>query len=129
MILVDTGILIDYARNPTDPKLTSLFRTLPLAVCGVTRAELLHGSRNPRDRARLVVLLDALTQLSIPETVWDLVGDHLAALRAGGLTIPFPDALIATLAIANGMELWTRDTHFTLVQKNLPVLKLFTEPP
>jgi predicted nucleic acid-binding protein len=121
--------LIDYIRNPTDPKLTSLFRTLPLAVCGVMRAELLHGVRNPRDRARLIVLLDAMTQLPIPETIWDRVGDHLADLRAGGITIPFPDAVIATTAIANGIEVWTRDPHFTLAQSILPALRLFSEPP
>lgn len=129
MILVDTGVLIDYARNPGDPKLGSLFRTLPLAICGVVRAELLHGSRNPRDRTRLVVLLDSFIQLPIPDGIWDGVGDNLNALRVGGVTIPFPDAVIATVAITNDIELWTRDGHFTLVQGVLPVLKLFAEPP
>ena len=43
--------------------------------------------------------------------------------------MPFPDAVIASVAIANGIELWTRDRHFTLVQQLLPALKLFPEPP
>jgi predicted nucleic acid-binding protein len=122
MILVDTSVLIDYSRNPGDPKLGMLFRTLPLAICGIMRAELLHGSRNPRDRARLLLLLDSLSQLPIPEPLWDTVGDNLATLRAGGVTIPFPDAVIVTVAITNNIELWTRDSHFTLVQATLPAL-------
>ncbi len=129
MILVDTGVLIDYSRNPSDPKLGGLFRTLPLAVCGTVRAEFLHGSRNPRDRVRLLLLLDSFSQLTTPESLWDAIGDNLNVLRTGGVTIPFPDAVIATVAIANDIELWTRDAHFTLVQRVLPTLKLFVEPP
>ena len=39
MILVDAGVLIDFLRTK-DPKLVRLFRSLPVAVCGVTRAEI-----------------------------------------------------------------------------------------
>ena len=34
MILVDAGVLIEFLRTK-DAKLNSLFRSLPLAVCGV----------------------------------------------------------------------------------------------
>lgn len=43
--------------------------------------------------------------------------------------MPFPDALIATLAIRSGTELWTYDNHFRLMQSSLPALRLFAEPP
>ncbi len=56
-------------------------------------------------------------------------GDNLSALRAGGVTIPFADAVIATLAIVNDLELWTRDAPFAHVQRILPAMKLFAEPP
>ena len=92
-------------------------------------AEVLHGVRNPAERAKVLTLLNAFLPLSIADAVWDLVGDNLAVLRAGGLTIPFPDAVLASVAVANGIELWTRDKHFTLVQQLLPALKLFSEPP
>ncbi len=57
------------------------------------------------------------------------LGDNLNTLRAGGMTIPFADAVIATVAVVNDIDLWTRDAHFTLVQGVLPALKLFAEPP
>lgn len=58
--------------------------------------------------------------LTIPETLWDRVGDHLATLRSAGVTVPFADALIATVAIENGIALWTRDSHFATIQNTLP---------
>lgn len=128
MILVDTSVVIAYQRT-ADPKLKRLFGALPVAVCGVTRAEVLHGARSPAERAKVLVLLNAFLVLGIADAVWDEVGDHLAALRAGGLTIPFADAVIASVAMFNGVELWTRDKHFAQVQSLLPALKLFSEPP
>jgi predicted nucleic acid-binding protein len=68
-------------------------------------------------------------QVAIPDTIWDTVGDALAALRAAGVTVPFPDAVLACVAITYGLELWTRDQHFSLMQAVLPQLRLFQEPP
>ena len=82
MILVDASVLIDYLRGK-DPKLLVLVPALPLAVCGVTRAEVLCGSRNPADRQKLLATLAAFQYLPIPDPLWDTVGDNLAALRAG----------------------------------------------
>jgi len=103
MILVDSGVLIDFLRTK-DAKLDALFRSLPVAICGVTRAEILHGVRNPADRQRLLVFLSAFKQEPIPEPLWDAVGDNLATLWANGITVPFPDAVIATVGIENDSE-------------------------
>jgi predicted nucleic acid-binding protein len=98
-------------------------------VCGAIRAELLAGVRSPAERNQALSMLATLGTVSTPESVWDDVGDNLRTLRTNGVTVPFPDAVLATLAIANNLELWTRDAHFTLIQKWLPALKLFQEPP
>ena len=74
-------------------------------------------------------MLAALGAVFTPESVWDDVGDNLCTLRTHGVTVPFPDAVLATLAIVNHLELWTHDAHFLLIQKWLPALKLFQEPP
>jgi predicted nucleic acid-binding protein len=42
--------------------------------------------------------------------------------------VPFPDVLLATVAIENGLELWTDDSHFLHIQRVLPALRLFQEP-
>ena len=63
-----------------------------------------------------------------PETVWEPLGENLAALRRHGLKLPYPDVLLATIAIELDVELWTRDNHFTMMQTVMPKLKLYQEP-
>src|SRR6266487_4038764 len=122
MILVDANVIIGYLKKP-DPKVLGLFQVHQAAVCGVTRAEVLHGARNPADRQRLLNQLNIFAQLVIPDSIWDAVGDALAALRAAGVTVPFPDVVLACVAIEHGIELWTRDQHFSLMQAVLPQLR------
>lgn len=128
MILVDANVIIGYLKKP-DPKILGLFHAHQAAVCGITRAEVLHGALNPADRHRLFNQLNVFAQVTIPTSIWDAVGDALAALRAGGITVPFPDVVLACVAIEYGIELWTRDAHFSLMQTVLSSLMLFREPP
>lgn len=128
MILVDSNVVIDYARGK-DPALQTLFSSLTLGVCGVVRAEVLAGWRSAQDRAKLLAILNGSTQVSTPDSIWDAVGDNLAELGRNGLIVPIPDAVIATLGIALDIEVWSRDKHFPSIQQILPALKLFEEPP
>ena len=128
MILVETTVAIDYTKG-RDAKLNALLPTLAVAVCGVTRAELLCGAFDPADRQDLLNILAGFHHFPTPEVLWDTIRDNLAALRSAGIRVPFPGAVIATVAIVNDIELWTRDKHFALIQTVLPALKLFQEPP
>jgi predicted nucleic acid-binding protein len=74
MILVDTSVLIDFLRMK-DAKLGNLFQTLPTAVWGAIRAEVLAGSRTPADRLRLITFLAPFGHIDTPESIWDMVGD------------------------------------------------------
>lgn len=126
MILLDTSVLIDYLRSQ-DPKLLATMQAEGAAICGVTRAEILHGARNAKHRTQLLIILNVFSQVGIPDAIWDEAGDLLATLRTSGVTIPFTDALLATLAIALDVDLWTRDKHFCDVQAHVPRLKLYRE--
>ena len=128
MTLIDASVIVDYLRSH-DAKLLSAIQACNPAICGVTRTELLAGARSPGNRRQLVSLLDSLSQISLSDRFWDDVGDHLAVLRAKGVTVPFPDAVLSTLAIALGIELWSRDQHFVLIQAAAPVLQLYREKP
>jgi predicted nucleic acid-binding protein len=77
----------------------------------------------------VLTLINAFDQAPTPESVWDAVGDLLAILRSNGVTVPFNDVVIALVAIMAGVELWTRDHQFQLIQCHEPRLKLFQEPP
>jgi len=128
MMLVDTNVLIAVLRT-NDPKLANLLNTNGAAACGIVQAELLCGARTPRERALIVAILGTLGTAPITEAIWEQVGDNLATLRSRGVTVPFPDVVMATLAVSLGTELWTRDQHFALMQQALPALRLFREPP
>jgi len=128
MILVETSVVIDWCRGK-DAKLQRLMPSLPVANCGVTQPEMLHGSRDPGHRQRLLADIASFQFLPMPEPIWSAVGDNLAALRASGITVPFPDTVIATLGIENDIEVWARDPHFPAIQRVLTRLKLLQEPP
>jgi predicted nucleic acid-binding protein len=128
MILIDTSVLVDYLRAPTD-RVLRLFEKNAAAICGVTRAEILAGARSPADLDRIASSLDALEQVAIVEEAWDLLGRNLSLLRSAGVTVPLADAMIATLAIENDLELWTRDAHFVRIQGVLTGLRLFQAEP
>jgi predicted nucleic acid-binding protein len=128
MILVDTTVVVAYLRS-ADPRLPTLFTAHQAAICGVTRAEILHGVRNTEDDARFAAALNRFQQVSISDALWDEVGAHLAALRAAGLPTPFADVIIAPLAIHLDVELWSRDQHHVTMQAAVPALRLFQEPP
>lgn len=128
MILVDSNVVIAYARG-NDPAVLTLFSSMTLGVCGIVRAEVLAGWRSAKDRAKLLAILNGLIQVSTPEAIWDAVGDNLAELGRNGLIVPIPDVVIATLGIALDIEVWSRDRHFPSMQRILPALKLFQEPP
>ena len=127
MMLVDTSVVIDYVRGQ-DAKLAAHLPTVPVAICGIVRAELLCGARDAKQRADLMTLVATFNHLVIPDSIWDAVGDNLALLRSNGITVPFPDASIATFGIENNLEVRWRDPHFTPVQKVLTSLRLYQEP-
>jgi predicted nucleic acid-binding protein len=128
MTLTDTTVVVDYLRT-RDRNLFRLFGIHDATICGITRAEILHGARGAANRRNLLKSLNAFKQVPIPDSVWDIVGDHLAHLQANGLTVPFTDVVIATVAIVHDIEVWARDNHFKLMQSFLPALRLFVEPP
>src|SRR5437588_668693 len=105
MILVDASVVIDWLRRK-EAKLQRLMPSLPVAACGVTQAEVLHGSRNPAHRQRVLADLAAFQFVPMPDALWITVGDNLAALRSSGLTVPFPDTVIATVGIVKDIKIW-----------------------
>ena len=127
MILADTSIVVHYLRTRWAP-IKAILDEGNVGICGVTRAEVLHGARGEADFHRLLVALDALPRILTGDDIWDQLGRNLSELRSRGLAVSFPDALIATVAAANGMELWTYDSHFRPMCSAIPTLRLFDGP-
>jgi predicted nucleic acid-binding protein len=128
MTLLDASVIIDGLRAK-DMALLGEMNGVDGAVCGVTRAEILSGARGTNDRAKLVTILDGFQQVALAEAMWDEIGGVQAQLRAGGVTVPLVDAVLATVAISLDVEVWARDAHFNDMQRVLPALKLYRENP
>jgi predicted nucleic acid-binding protein len=96
MILVDSSVMIAALRKP-DPRLLNLFSTLQPAISGIVDAEVLHGARDAAHYAKLQAAIAAFPQVAMPETIWAEVGRNLWTLRTNGITVPFQDAVIATV--------------------------------
>ncbi|MCC7351720.1 MAG: PIN domain-containing protein [Phycisphaerales bacterium] len=127
MILVDTSVLVSYLRSAS-PAIREVFASTDCGICGVTRAEILHGARTPEDAKSLCDAMDVFNQVPLLQSTWDHLGNHLAALRIKGLPMPFQDVLLATIAIDNDFMLWSYDAHFRTIQDVLSNLKLFDGP-
>ena len=127
MILLDTSILVQICRRPS-----TLTHVLPplneVYICGVTKAELLQGIRSDNEALYIGAMLLGFHQIPIVEEIWTETGLNLRRLRRGGITIPFPDAIILSVAIHHNLEIWSSDSHFALAHRILPELRLYSSP-
>lgn len=127
MILLDAGILIRYLRKPT-PAGRRVLDSEPFAVVGVTRTELLCGASTPAQVRDVKIFLAGFASADTPEVVWTELGAHSAALRMAGITVPFPDAILAAVAMHHDVPVWASDAHFPMMRAVLPALKLYVPP-
>jgi predicted nucleic acid-binding protein len=128
MTLLDASVIIDGLRAKNVALLNQM-SAAGGAICGVTRAEILSGARDAKNRANLITILDGFQQIAIPESMWDEIGDVQAQLRTSGVTVPLVDAVLATVAISLDVEVWARDIQFNTIQGVMPALKLYRENP
>ena len=128
MILAETTVAIRYLRTPTT-RLQKIIQDQQAAICGVTLAEVFAGAKKATDLAQFSTSLGIFGVVPIPLNIWDDLGRNLFLLRKSGFVLPFPDVLLATVAIHHDLELWTYDAHFPLIQSVLTNLRLFQEPP
>ena len=124
MILADTNVFVDFWANP-DEDTIRVFESEEVVICGVVRAELLHGAVSEKDFNRISTLLSAFEEQPFEVKDWQMLGSNLYKLRTGGITVPISDAIIATISIKHGIPVWTRDKHFSMIQNVLSELKLY----
>lgn len=124
MILVDTNIIIDFWDRPSE-MLKKTFAEEAIAICGVVKAELMHGAKNNAD---LNLISDALSEfkyIPLDESIWDEIGKISYLLRKNGITVPFQDTILCALSLKNDLILWTNDNHFNLIKTVIKDLKLW----
>jgi tRNA(fMet)-specific endonuclease VapC len=122
MIVIDTSVLIDALHR----KQAALRKILELEETGETLCttqinvlELFKGVYSPirseRGLQKVKMLLDAFVILTIDEDAYEMFGELSAELRRRGEAIGDFDELIASIALANGAAIISRDGHFRRV--------------
>lgn len=125
-VLVDSNILIDFWKRPTEELIRTL-SDIDIAVCDVVAAELLHGAISEKNLQSMTKQLNSLEFLSLEENSWEALGSFLHQLRIHGVTVPFQDAVIALIAMQNRVPVFTNDEHYAMMKKVFPELQLYPE--
>ena len=124
-VLLDTSVWVDALRGKTFDIVTVTQRLLNddrVLTCGPVIFEIKRGLRPPEQK-KILPLFNAITRLSIDETVWDAAGELDALLRKKGITIPPMDVIIAQVCLHHKVSLFTLDEHF----RSVPGLKMFEQ--
>jgi len=119
LILVDTSAWIDFFRGkgplvePVDDALASN----EAALCGPIITELRRGLRSPKERSKVIPLLDGCHELDQPAELWKEAGELGYVLARKGVTVKTLDLLIATYALSHGVALLAADSHFHAMRR------------
>jgi len=127
MILVDTNIIIDFWNRPSE-LLKKVFTEEAIAICGVIKAELMHGAKSNKELNLISEALSEFKYIPLDESIWNEVGKISYLLRKSGIAIPFQDTILCALSLKNDLILWTNDNHFNLVKTVIKDLKLLVLP-
>ena len=125
MILADTNILVDFFNEPSK-EFAQVFAKEDVAICGVVQAELIHGAISEKQVSAIKDMFTGLKYIDVMAQDWISIGLFLLRLRKNGLKVPFPDAVIACLAIKENCTVWTRDKHFSLIKDKIPEFQIFS---
>ena len=131
MILVDTTVWIDFFRGKTTPQVDILELLISegqdICLCGLVLTEVLQGVREEKQYRKIKTYFDNLVFLPMTQSMHLQSADIYRVLRKKGITVRKPiDCMIASVAIAHGVQLLHNDKDFIPIEKHchLNVVKI-----
>ncbi|MDO8688401.1 MAG: PIN domain-containing protein, partial [Dehalococcoidia bacterium] len=117
LFLVDTSVWLEVlpagkSASALRERVDTLLREDRVATSGMVMLELLGGSRNDGEYNRLRAMFSAVHALDVDASTWWKASRLAFEVRRKGLTIPFTDLLIATVAMQHDAAVLHRDRHF-----------------
>lgn len=121
-VLVDSSAWIDYFRGSGRHAgaLDQLIDEDLVVVNDLILAELLPALHMRRQR-KLIRLLREVARRPVDVDWEDIVQLRITCLRNGINKVGIPDLIIAQHALQNGLELLSRDQHFSELSKHVPL--------
>jgi predicted nucleic acid-binding protein len=115
MVLVDSSAWIESLRRNGDMRVKlaveGLLDAYEAQWCAPVRLEVLGGARL-EERAMLGAMFSVVPYRPSREDDWDRAVALAWRLRSRGLTVPWLDVLIASIAIHDSVRLYALDAHF-----------------
>jgi len=122
MVIVDTSAWIEFFRRDGDPlvKLTmrGLLDEFEATLCGPVELEFLGGARE-HEREKIQAWFNILPYATNDQKLWRKAADLWANMRKSGVTIPWNDALIATITLEQKCRVYAVDKHFDAMAKTI----------
>lgn len=123
--LVDSSAWIFALRRRPSEAIQRRIRELAeldaVAICGLVELEILGGATNETEYQQLERQLRGLHRLPTDEADWNSAARLAFSLRRSGVTVPFPDLLLAALALRHGAILVHADRDFDLIANHSPL--------
>ena len=125
LYLVDTSAWIFALRErpivAIRDRVSQLLGANAVATTGIVVLELLGGTRDQEEFEKLRRRLGGLHYLPIEDHLWERAAGMAWRLRRRGVTAPFTDVLIATVALENEAVVLHADSDFDLVAQHEPL--------
>lgn len=122
MVLVDSCCWIEALRKngrvEVKAAVQGLLDEFQALLCGPVELEVLGGSRK-QERQRIQSYFDVLPYRSSDHKIWRQAVETQWRLRDAGITVPWNDSLIATIANRYLYRVYSIDKHFTQMSKIL----------
>lgn len=124
LYLVDTSVWLEVlppgrGSDTLRQRMDQLLVADQVATTGMVRLELLGGARTQEEWQRLSDLLSALHALPVEGEHWEAAARWGFQLRRQGVTVPFTDLLIGSVAARHGAVVLHLDHHFDLMAVHL----------
>lgn len=116
-VLIDSSWYIETARRNRDPLalLAVMAESRDLATCGVIKAEVGRGFRDPRRLEPYDRAWSCMLYIDDGYKRWEATMALAWALDRKGLILPITDLHIAACAMHAGAVILTYDQHFQLI--------------
>jgi tRNA(fMet)-specific endonuclease VapC len=126
VIIADTDVLIDFlvGAKPVANQIVEYIKTEQIQTTAVTSSELLSGANDGKRGQAVRRLIDALHVLPLDRDAARRAGEVRRTLDRAGQAIGMGDSLIAGIALAYGLPLFTMNkANFQRVE-NLELVKI-----
>jgi predicted nucleic acid-binding protein len=125
MVLVDSSVWIEALRQKgrLDVKvaLEALLEEYEVLWCSPVRLEVLGGARK-EERTRLGKHFAVIPYRSCNEDDWNRAVALAWRLREKGITVPWLDVIIASIALHEGLRVYAIDAHFEKMAESMGLL-------